>query len=109
MGASIRVWDLGQTIFLHFYGSFTWVNLGGVGPFTEVKDAILHYGPMIELGIGRRLSLFGSILRRNHNFKGSADASGSEGAAESPLERGDPLLWAVAPPHRSRTRPPSSG
>jgi hypothetical protein len=82
-GASVRVWDIGQTVFLHAYGSFTWVNVGGVGPISEVKDAILNFGPMIEIGIGRRLSLYGSILRRNHNIKAGPDASRQFGSLEN--------------------------
>lgn len=83
VGASVRVWDLGQTVFLHVYGAFSWVKVGGVGPFTEVKDAIVNFGPMIEVGIGRRLSLFGSILRRNHNFKTSSDPSTQFGSIDN--------------------------
>lgn len=83
VGASFRVWDLGQTVFLHAYGAFTWVNVGGVGPISEVKDAILNFGPMIEIGIGRRLSLYGSFLRRNHNVKAGPDASRQFGSIEN--------------------------
>lgn len=94
VGASIRVWDIGQTVFLHAYGAFTWVNVGGVGPIMEVKDAILNFGPMIEIGIGRRLSLFGSILRRNHNVKAGADVSRQFGSLENFSGRFAKDKWA---------------
>jgi hypothetical protein len=83
VGASVRVWDIGQTVFLHAYGAFSWVNIGGVGPISEVKDAIVNFGPMIEIGIGRRLSLFGSILKRNHNIKAGPDASRQFGSVDN--------------------------
>lgn len=83
VGASVRVWDIGQTVFLHAYGAFSWVKVGGVGPISDVKDAIVNFGPMIEVGIGRRLSLFGSILRRNHNVKAGPDASRQFGSIDN--------------------------
>jgi len=79
VGASIRLINIAQTIFLHAYGSYSWPKLGGVGPYTDVKDTVQHLGALLEVGIGRRLSLFGSLLRRNHTLKTSADASGQFG------------------------------
>lgn len=68
VGASIRLINIAQTIFLHAYASYGWVGLGAVGPYANVKDTVQHLGGMIELGIGRRISLFGSLLRRNHTL-----------------------------------------
>jgi hypothetical protein len=39
-----------------------------VGPFPEVKDNITHFGGLLEVGVGRRFSLFGSLLRRGHTL-----------------------------------------
>jgi hypothetical protein len=83
VGASVRLLNLGQTIFLHAYGSYSWVKLGPVGPFPEVRDAVLHYGGLIELGIGRRLSLFGSLLRRGHTLAADPDSTGQFGSIEN--------------------------
>jgi hypothetical protein len=79
LGVSVRVFSLGQTVFLHGYASYSWVNVGGVGPFFEVKDSVTHIGAMLEIGIGRRLSLFGAILNCNHTLRSSNDASGEFG------------------------------
>jgi hypothetical protein len=83
VGASIRLLNIAQTIFLHAYGSYSWTKLGIVGPFSEVKDTVQHLGGLIEIGIGRRLSLFGSLLRRNHTLKTSEDASGQFGKIDN--------------------------
>lgn len=80
VGASIRLINIAQTVFLHAYGSYSWPRLGPVGPFAEVTDTVQHLGAMIEVGIGRRLSLFGSLLRRNHTLKATGDTSGSFGS-----------------------------
>ncbi len=69
LGASVRLFDFAQTVFLHAYGSYSWVNLSTVAQFPNVKDKILHYGGLLEVGIGRRISLFGSLLYRNHTLR----------------------------------------
>lgn len=71
VGTSFRVFNIAQTVFLHAYGSYSWVNVGPVGPFPRVKDVVLHYGGLLEIGVGRRFSIFGSLLRRSHTL--SAD------------------------------------
>jgi hypothetical protein len=71
VGASVRVFNLAQTVFLHAYGSYSWVGVGPVGPFPNVKDTVLHLGGLLEVGVGRRVSIFGSLLRRAHTL--SAD------------------------------------
>jgi hypothetical protein len=68
IGSSVRVWDIGQTVFLHAYGALTWFNLGDVGPYDNLKDRTLHFGPMLEVGIGRRFSLYGSFLNRSNKL-----------------------------------------
>lgn len=70
VGASIRVLSIAQTVFLHAYGSYSWAKLGTAGPFSNVGDTVQHLGGLIEVGIGRRISLFGSLLLRNHTLKG---------------------------------------
>jgi hypothetical protein len=82
VGGSVRIFDIAQTIFLHAYGSVGWVKLGGVGPFTDVKDTVIHLGGLLEVGIGRRLSLFGSLLKRGHTLKSGPDASLQFGTVE---------------------------
>lgn len=76
VGASVRLYDIAQTVFLHAYGSFGWVSLGNVGPFPKVKDTVLHFGPMIEVGLGRRISVFGSLFRRSHTLDSDPAISG---------------------------------
>ncbi len=70
VGASIRVLNLGQTIFLHVYGSASFFKLGDVGNYEGIKDFTLNYGPMVEIGLGRRISIFGSLLQRSNNLTG---------------------------------------
>ncbi|RZA05613.1 MAG: hypothetical protein EOP11_12410, partial [Proteobacteria bacterium] len=68
VAGSVRVLNIAQTVFLHAYASATYISVGDVGPYPAVKDFTLHVGPMIELGIGRRLSLYGSFLRRSNTI-----------------------------------------
>lgn len=82
VGGSIRVIDIAQTVFLHGFTTFSWIDLGGVGPFTEVKDTVIHAGAMIEIGIGRRISLFGSLAKVSHTLKSGPDSSKTFGTVE---------------------------
>lgn len=81
VGASVRVIDLAQTVFAHIYFDYSWYSVGDIGPkenpassIAQVKDETFHIGPMIEIGVGRRISLFGSLLRRQARV--SADKVG---------------------------------
>jgi hypothetical protein len=66
VGTSIRVWDLGQTLFLHGLAGFTYFPIGTVGAYPDVHDKTYHLGGMLELAIGRRISIFGSFLQRRN-------------------------------------------
>lgn len=63
-GISLRVLNLGQTIFLHLQANYSWFSLGDVLSISGVKDEQLQYGAAVEVGVGRRFSLFGTLLRR---------------------------------------------
>jgi hypothetical protein len=71
--ASLRLFDLGQTVFAHAFGGISMFDVGDVGigtfgpSYGGVHDTTYHLGGMIEIGLGRRISLYGSIARRwNH-------------------------------------------
>jgi hypothetical protein len=64
LGGSIRLFNVAQTVFLHGYGSVAWYKLNQIGPFSNVIDRTNHLGAMLEIGLGRRLSLYGSLMRR---------------------------------------------
>jgi len=66
VAASWRVLNIAQTVFLHAYVSGTFFKVGDVAAYPNVMDFTLHVGPMVEVGIGRRLSLYGSLLRRSN-------------------------------------------
>lgn len=68
IGGSWRVFNIAQTVFLHAYASASLIRVGDVGPYPSVQDITLHMGPMLEVGIGRRLSLYGSLLRRSNTI-----------------------------------------
>jgi hypothetical protein len=53
---SWRVLNIAQTVFLHAYASATLYRVGDVGAYPSVQDITLHMGPMVEIGIGRRLT-----------------------------------------------------
>ena len=69
VAGSWRVLNIAQTVFLHAYASATLFDVGDVGPYAQVKDITMHLGPMVEIGIGRRLSLYGSLLRRSNTIQ----------------------------------------
>jgi hypothetical protein len=73
-GASYRVISLGQTVFIHAQVQFAWFTVGDVLSVANVKDEQMQYGGILEFGIGRRLSLYGSLLRRQSRV--SADKLG---------------------------------
>lgn len=68
VGASVRFFDISQTVFAHIYADYSWYSLGdvgtGIGSVAQVHDETMHIGPILEIGIGRRFSIFGSLLRR---------------------------------------------
>lgn len=73
-GASYRVISLGQTVFIHALLQFAWFSVGDVLSVANVKDEQMQYGGLFEVGIGRRLSLYASLLRRQSRV--SADKVG---------------------------------
>jgi hypothetical protein len=67
VGASVRVLSLGQTVFLHAYYDFSIYGVGDVGSVAGVNEHTQHMGGLLELALGRHISLFGSLLRRQSN------------------------------------------
>lgn len=94
-GLSYRLFDLGQTIFLHAYGDLSFYNLGDVNGFPDVKDTTLHYGPMVEIGVGRRISLFGSLLRRSNSIKTGVNRSGGNPPLSALAGIGEDASWKL--------------
>ncbi len=64
VGASLRMLSLAQTVFVHLYGDVGWYSVGDVGSMSQVRDETVHLGGLLEVGVGRRFSLLGSLLRR---------------------------------------------
>lgn len=64
VGASVRMLTLSQVLFLHAVYRFSSYDVGDVNTVANVHDNTQHMGGMLELGVGRRLSLFASLLRR---------------------------------------------
>jgi hypothetical protein len=69
VAASYRVLHLGQTLFLHAYYAFSYFDVGDVGSVSNVTDQTQQLGGILELAVGRRFSLFGTLLRRQANIK----------------------------------------
>ena len=69
VGASVRVLELAQTVFLHAFYSFSAYDVGDVGSVSNVGDNTQHMGGLLELGVGRRFSLFGTLLRRQTQIR----------------------------------------
>lgn len=67
LGASYRLINLGQTVFFHLFYSFSTYSIGDVGSVSQVVDNTQQMGGMLELAIGRRLSLYGTLARRQAN------------------------------------------
>lgn len=71
---SVRLFDLGQTVFLHGFADAGFFNVGDIGigtfgpSYGQVHDKTYHIGGMVEIGLGRRLSIFGSLARRWNNL-----------------------------------------
>lgn len=70
VGADLRLLNVAQTVFLHVFAGATYFAVGdvgqGVNTFRNIRDLTYHIGPMIEVGLGRRFSLFGAFLRRSN-------------------------------------------
>lgn len=70
-GFSIRMFDLGQTVFLHGYIDAMNIKIGDVstGSATTIvsgANVFSHrYGGLLEVGVGRRISLFGTLLHHS--------------------------------------------
>lgn len=64
VGLGIRALHLGQTIFAHLYSDWTFFNLGTVGTVQQVSVRTFRIGGLLELALGRRLSGFISLFRR---------------------------------------------
>ncbi len=71
IGLSFRMVDLADTVFLHAYADYSNFKIGSVktsseySPIVAANVSSFRAGPIVEIGIGRRLSLFGSLLRRS--------------------------------------------
>lgn len=69
-GVNLRLLNIAQTVFLHAYAGATYFKVGDVGTgsnyFRNVRDLTYHIGPMLEIGLGRRFSLFGTFFRRSN-------------------------------------------
>ncbi len=74
LGAEYRTWSLADTLYLSLYGSVTWLSLGAVGTYTDVKDTTLHAGPELQLDLGRRFTLTGSLLYRRNSISATSGA-----------------------------------
>lgn len=91
VNASLRLFDLGQTVFLHAMGGASFFQVGDVGKgeaavsYSGVSDKTYHAGAMLEIGIGRRLSLFGTLMRRWNDI-GFNPASGLALAQRDPAQ-----------------------
>jgi hypothetical protein len=69
VGASYRVIHIAQTLFLHAYYSFSYYDVGDVGSVPGVTDQTQQMGGILELAVGRRFSLFATLLRRQASVK----------------------------------------
>lgn len=76
VAASWRAFNIAQTVFLHAYASASFFNVGDVAYYQNVKDFTLHFGPLLEVGIGRRLSLYASFLRRSNTLSSAPEEPG---------------------------------
>ena len=64
VGASYRFLSLGQTVFAHLYADIAWLRPGDVLSVPNVKDQMIHLGGLLEFALGRRVSIYGALLRR---------------------------------------------
>jgi hypothetical protein len=74
ISGSWRVINIAQTVFLHAYASASVYRLGDLGPYSAVQDITLHMGGLLEIGIGRRLSLYGSLMRRSNTISATPNS-----------------------------------
>ncbi|MCO5144299.1 MAG: hypothetical protein M9962_14520 [Oligoflexia bacterium] len=95
VGVSYRFFDLGQTVFLHAYAGLSFFSLGDVNGFPDVRDTTLHYGPMLEVGIGRRLSLFGTFLRRSNSIETGVNRGGANPPLSALRGIGEEAIWKL--------------
>jgi hypothetical protein len=65
VGASIRFLNIGQTVFAHAYADVSWFKPGDVLSVPDVKDQQIHVGGLLEFALGRRISIYGSLLVRS--------------------------------------------
>jgi hypothetical protein len=69
LGVDVRALSLAETLFLHAIYRWSSYTVGDVGDVMGVVDNTQHFGGMLELGVGRRLSLSLSLLRRQTLIK----------------------------------------
>lgn len=70
---SLRVFSISDTAFLHLFASYSYIQLGNLNDndaaatnlFQALKETVLTYGPIVEIGVGRRLSLMAGLLHRS--------------------------------------------
>lgn len=77
---SARVMELGDTLFLHGLAGFTYFPVGQVGGYADLHDKTYHLGGMLELGLGRRFSIFASAMMRWNNLTFAPVKSAAEAA-----------------------------
>jgi len=68
IGGSYRVINLAQTIFLHAFYAFNVYKVGYVGSIADVVDHTQQLGGMLELALGRRFSLYGTLFRHQNDI-----------------------------------------
>lgn len=94
-GASYRAMSLGQTAFLHLMAGLSFFQIGTVQGYTNLKDQTLHLGVAAEIGIGRRMSIFGTLLRRSNYLTSAPLEPGQNRRATDPLRQGQPELQYI--------------
>lgn len=97
-GANLRVLSIAQTVFLHVFGGATYFRVGDVGTgtntFRNVRDLTFHIGPMLEIGLGRRFSLFGTFFRRSNHITANEPLEGERRPDVRALEFiGEPTVY----------------
>lgn len=79
VGASYRLINIAQTVFLHLSANASYIPVGDVGTgnnaFRNVRDLTYRMGALLEVGLGRRFSVFGGFFRRSNYLTAEPKAS----------------------------------
>jgi hypothetical protein len=95
VGMSIRLFDVGQTVFVHGLVDVHFITVGDIAPgkagptYSNLRDKTYHLGGMLEIGLGRRFSLFGTLMRRWNTISYDAP-SGDDSHIQAVLAQRDP-------------------